>query len=590
MKKILITGCSGLVGVHLVKETIMRNHLVIGVDKVKSEHLPESDRFKFYELDLMNEENVTKLFEEEKPDAVFNCFGVKGSPLKAKTQPVDFLYPSQKINTEIIHQCAKNNVWLVFVSSVGVYSPAEKFLETDVWKTLPSENDWFPAWSKRIGELLVGAYRKQYGYKKWTIVRPANIFGEYDDWSGNGTVISSIIKKVYEAEDGGEIEAWGDGTPVRDFIYANDVAVAILNCYKNRVNDVVNLGSGETITIQSMIEEVIKISGKNLTIKWDKSKPNGDMRRQMDTSLQNGYQLLPFVGFKEALRRTYSYYEKHYGELVLDLNIEEYLEKGFYVGKVQEFIKKHEWDDYVKRLENIRKKSEDKKGYGYRFEFRIPNDYSEEGFDYVRTIPADEIEEREKFVAEKGWDIVQRWWELRDNDGIFIDDIQYFRDKVSRFVHKIYPEVKEWNIGHNDGLTIYENGDFIEPHIDGQNPDRYCVVLIYLSDEKDYIDGGGKLILQDKGYYDEVVPIHLNFAMLDFSKNNSNHAVEMVKNDFKRFTYINFIQVRPYSPPARFNGNEKIEEVWEPDTDVCYGKPFEIPQTNDVKKIKKSLI
>jgi len=139
MKKILITGCSGLVGVHLVKESIMRNHLVIGVDKVKSDHLPESDRFKFYELDLMNEENITKLFEEEKPDAVFNCFGVKGSPLKAKTQPVDFLYPSQKINTEIIHQCAKNNVWLVFVSSVGVYSPAEKFLETDVWKTLPSD-------------------------------------------------------------------------------------------------------------------------------------------------------------------------------------------------------------------------------------------------------------------------------------------------------------------------------------------------------------------------------------------------------------------------------------------------------------------
>ena len=74
MKKILITGCSGLVGIHLVKETIMRNHLVIGVDIRKSDELPESDRFKFYELDLTKEENVRKLFEEEKPDAVFNCF------------------------------------------------------------------------------------------------------------------------------------------------------------------------------------------------------------------------------------------------------------------------------------------------------------------------------------------------------------------------------------------------------------------------------------------------------------------------------------------------------------------------------------
>jgi GDP-L-fucose synthase len=586
MKKILITGCSGLVGIHLVKETIMRNHLVIGVDIRKSDELPESDRFKFYELDLTKEENVRKLFEEEKPDAVFNCFGVKGSPLKAKTQPVDFLYPSMKINTEIIHQCAKNNVWLVFVSSVGVYAPAEKFLETDVWKTLPSENDWFPAWSKRIGELLIGSYRKQYGYKKWTIVRPANIFGEYDDFSGNGTVISSTIKKVYEAEEGSEIEAWGDGTPVRDFIYANDVAVAILNCYKYKINDIVNLGSGETITIKSMIEEVIKISGKKLTIKWDTTKPNGDMRRQMDTSLQNGHRLLPFIGFKEALKKTYDYYEKHYGKLDLNLDIEEFLEKGFYSGKVSEFIKEHEYEDYKKRLKNIIKKSKDKEAYGYRFEFRVPTEMSEEGFDYSRTIPAEEIPARWEFQKEKGWDVVQTWWELRDTKNIFNDDLFYFRDKVCRFLHKLYPGLKEWNIGHNDGLTIYENGDFIEPHIDGQNPNRFCVVLIYLSPEKEYIDGGGKLILQDKGYYDEVIPVDVNFAILDFSKNNPNHAVEAVKNDFVRYTYINFIERREFGPPKRYIGDEEVVEKWEPDTDVTYSSPFQIINETE-EKVKK---
>ena len=144
-------------------------------------------------------ENVKNLFFYEMPDAVLNCFGIKGSPLRAKTKPVDFLYPSFKINTEIINQCAKHNIWLVFVSSVGVYAPAEKFVEDSVWKTLPSEADWFPSWSKRMGEILLESYKVQYGYDKWSIIRPANIFGEYDDFSGNGTVIGTQCKKVFEA-------------------------------------------------------------------------------------------------------------------------------------------------------------------------------------------------------------------------------------------------------------------------------------------------------------------------------------------------------------------------------------------------------
>jgi len=309
MKKILITGCNGLVGIYLVKKCIENGYEVIGVDKTNpSAHLMDLN-FKYYNLDLTIEENIKNVFEFEKPDVVFNCFGIKGSPLKAKTQPVDFLYPSFKINTEIINQCAKNNIYLCFVSSVGVYAPAEKFVEDSVWQTLPSEADWFPSWSKRMGEILLESYKVQYGYNNWSIIRPANIFGEYDNFDGNGTVIATQCKKISEATD--EIEAWGNGTPIRDFVYAGDVATAILDLYERNLHTTINFGAGEEITIKSMIEELIKISGKDICIKWDTSKPNGDMRRQMDTTKQIELNLLPKLGFKEALEITYNHYLNH---------------------------------------------------------------------------------------------------------------------------------------------------------------------------------------------------------------------------------------------------------------------------------------
>ena len=196
---------------------------------------------------------------------------------------------------------------LIFVSSVGVYAPAEKFKEDSVWKTLPSEADWFPSWSKRMGEVLLDAYKVQYAYTKWSVIRPANIFGEYDNFDGNGTVIATQCKKIYEANE--SIIAWGDGSPIRDFVYAGDVADAILKLYENRIHTTVNFGAGEEITIKSMIENLIEISGKKLDIVWDITKPNGDLRRQMDTTKQKELYLLPKTSFKDALKITYEHYK-----------------------------------------------------------------------------------------------------------------------------------------------------------------------------------------------------------------------------------------------------------------------------------------
>ena len=309
MKKVLITGVNGLVGTHLLKKCLNEGYKVVGVDLKKGKQLPTTG-WEFVQEDLTKPFAIESLFMNHKFDAVFNCFGIKGSPIRAKDKPVDFLYPSFKINTEIINQCALQNIWLVFVSSVGVYAPAEKFEEDSVWKTLPGEADWFPSWSKRMGEILLEAYSVQYNYHNWAIIRPANIFGEYDDFTGKGTVIASTIKKIVEAET--EIEAWGDGSPIRDFVYAGDVADAVLDLYKRKLHTTINFGAGEEITIKQMIETLIKISGKDLSINWNTSKPNGDLRRQMDTTKQEQVGLLPKLGFEKALEKTYTYYVNHY--------------------------------------------------------------------------------------------------------------------------------------------------------------------------------------------------------------------------------------------------------------------------------------
>ena len=307
--RILVTGCSGLVGTHVVEKLLEKNYAVVGIDIVDMKKSITDDRFHFSKCDLRESDEVIEIFNSLEFDGVINCFGIKGSPIRAKERPLDFLEPSIKVNTNIIENSYKHNCWLVFMSSVGVYEPAEEFVEDTVWKTLPSPNDWFPSWSKRIPELYLEAHKVQHGYDKWTIVRPANIFGEYDNFGEGATVIGATCRKVYDSD--GEIEAWGDGTPTRDFIYAGDVADGCIKCLEDKLHITTNLGSGEEISIKRMIETVAKVSGKEIKINWDTSKPNGDMRRRMSTKIQEQFGLLPKLGFEEGIKETYKYYEKN---------------------------------------------------------------------------------------------------------------------------------------------------------------------------------------------------------------------------------------------------------------------------------------
>jgi len=208
---------------------------------------------------------------------------------------------------------------------------------------------------------------------------------------------------------------------------------------------------------------------------------------------------------------------------------------GYYIGNAKEVVL--DWAEFENQTNRIPCLTKDKQGFIYRYSIK-----DREGKNFPNMpdqIPVIEIPARRKFVKENNAKVCQQWFESAKVTGELRDIMIYLRHIVNVFIVNHYPELNLQNIDHNDSISIYEDGDFIESHNDGENKGRVCVVLLYLSDPLGYNNGGGKLIINSKKQ--EVLPVRGNYTILDFTKNNIEHAVEPVKNGFKRFCYITFI-------------------------------------------------
>ena len=307
MTKILITGASGMVGKHLVDMCLDKGYYVRGTDiRLDDRYLEErywGDNFDFFQADLRDFDRCKILVDDI--DVVFHVAGVKGSPKRAAEQPNDYFTPMLQFNTNMAEAARLQGVdWYVYTSTVGVYQPAEVFKEDDVWKTYPSENDKYAGWVKRLGELQLDCFETHYGLKNYSIVRPANIYGEYDEFGEESTVIASLVKKGFHDD---LLSVWGDGTPIRDFIHAEDVARGILMSYENQITEPINLGSGNGVRIKDIASIVATHYGKE--IEYDVSKPNGDNKRLMDMTRANSYGFYPEVDLETGIKRVIKYYE-----------------------------------------------------------------------------------------------------------------------------------------------------------------------------------------------------------------------------------------------------------------------------------------
>jgi GDP-L-fucose synthase len=286
-KSALVIGASGMVGTALMKVLgrSKKYFLIKGVD---------------IETDMTIKSN-TEIIKDY--DHIYHLAGKKGSPQTAKERPADYL-PMLQFDTNIIEAVGKYKPeWFLYTSSIGVYPPMEVYEEDKVWHKVPSENDKIPGYIKRMGELSCYAIRATHGYENISIVRPANIYGPNDNFGKNSMVIPALIKKGCEDD---MINVWGDGSPIRDFIYCEDVAKGMLHMVENKVNHTVNLGSGEGVKISDIANTIGKHFDKE--VKYDKSKPNGDMKRLMSMKRANDFGFTPKTSLNDGIQKTIEWY------------------------------------------------------------------------------------------------------------------------------------------------------------------------------------------------------------------------------------------------------------------------------------------
>jgi GDP-L-fucose synthase len=251
-------------------------------------------------------------------DYVFHLAGIKGSIEVTKAKPASFFVPLLMFNTNVLEAARRNGIEkLVYTSSIGAYSSAEVFVETENRDGSPQ--DMFPGWAKRMAELQIQAYKQQYGLE-WSVVRPCNVYGPGDNFDpDNAMVIPSLMMRIARGEN--PLTVWGDGSAVRDFAFSTDVAMGTIQAlhYGTR-GDFVNLGSGDGYTIRQLIETMKEFI--DFDFLFDPSKPAGFPRRIMDISRAREWiNYEPKVSLREGLELTWNWFLN---------NKDEYLSKKNY--------------------------------------------------------------------------------------------------------------------------------------------------------------------------------------------------------------------------------------------------------------------
>ena len=305
-KKVLVTGGTGLVGRELVELLVKAGSKVRSISLDENNFDPDWD-VEYIKADLRNIKNCFGACAGM--DYVFHIAGVKGSPVVMKNFQYQVFRDFIMMNTNIIDAIynTKSVERGLYTSTIGTYGPARTFNEDDLWTKNPAENDWFAGWSKRMGEVQINAHEEQYNEKKMSIIKPANIYGKFDNFDlRTSTLVPSLVRKVAEAENA--VEIWGDGSAGRDIVHARDVARSAFFAVENEITEPLNVGHGRTFTIKEVIETLVDVSNKGLENTHDLSKPTGDQFRVPITKRLESHGFKMTVGLEEGLKETYDWY------------------------------------------------------------------------------------------------------------------------------------------------------------------------------------------------------------------------------------------------------------------------------------------
>lgn len=296
--KIFVAGHRGLVGSAIVR-TLRENGYNNIVTVTRNE------------VDLLNQNQVEDFFATHKPEYVFDAAARVGGIYANDNYSAEFIYQNIQIQTNLIHYSWKYNVEkFLFLGSVCIYP---KFAEIPVKEEslltgyLEPTNDAY-AIAKISGIKMLQAYRKQYGFKSVSLM-PSNLYGPGDNFHPeNGHVIPSMIQK-FNNSNGKDVTFWGDGTPMREFLYADDLADACLFAIEHFENaELINVGSGENVTIENLANMIANIVGYTGNIEWDTTRPNGTPNRPLDYSKMTELGWKPKNSLHQGLKKTYQWF------------------------------------------------------------------------------------------------------------------------------------------------------------------------------------------------------------------------------------------------------------------------------------------
>lgn len=266
------------------------------------------------ELDLRNQAEVNSFFTQEKPEFVFLAAAKVGGILANDTYHAEFIYDNLMIECNVIHAAYQTGVRkLLFMGSSCIYPKhAVQPMSEDALLSGPLEPTNEPyAIAKIAGIKLCEAYRTQYGYN-FISVMPTNLYGPNDSYDlDNSHVLPALLRKFHEAKEKNQpfVEIWGTGTPRREFLHVDDLAAACFHLMQNYNGaDLVNIGTGEDITIRELAEMIRDIVGYTGRLCFDASKPDGTPRKLLDVSKLHALGFQHQIGLREGIHSVYLSY------------------------------------------------------------------------------------------------------------------------------------------------------------------------------------------------------------------------------------------------------------------------------------------
>ena len=300
--RILVAGANGMVGSAIVRNLESKGYTNI----IEGTH---------DDVDFTNQDETERYFCSEEPEYIFVAAAKVGGIMANKKYPGQFIYDNLMIQSNIINTSYDYGIKkLLFLGSSCIYPKMTKQPITEdqlMTGSLEPTNDAY-AIAKIAGIKLCQSYKEQYGFNAISLM-PTNLYGPNDNFDLQSShVFPALIRKFHEAKesDAPYVECWGDGSPMREFLHVYDLAEACFRCMISyNDSEIINVGTGEDLTIKKLTELISIIVGYKGEIRWDTSKPNGTPRKVLNVDKIKSLGWSPKIGIRQGIYETYEWYK-----------------------------------------------------------------------------------------------------------------------------------------------------------------------------------------------------------------------------------------------------------------------------------------